>query len=299
MWFNGRGTADDRGLALVSVLVVVALLSIIAVSVTFSESVSYRLTQNDITRAKFDAATEAGIFRAILALLDPRIDRRWRVDGTLRDFEFAGAHLKVQIEDEQGKIDINAANGELLVNLFHSAGLDIHAASNMSDRVLDWREPGELRRLNGAKDPDYRGSGYSYGPRNGPFQTIDELKLVMGMTPNLFGRVEPAITIYSGRDSVNVQTAPREALLALPDMDADKVDALLELRAGNRDSGSAVPASAVADARGGRAFTIRAELATGETDFVREAVVRFTENAAQPYWILSWKMGRPLSTNRR
>jgi general secretion pathway protein K len=39
------------------------------------------------------------------------------------------------------------------------------------------------------------------------------------MTPALFAQVKPALTVYSGRQFIDPQVAPREALLALPGMD--------------------------------------------------------------------------------
>ena len=75
------------------------------------------------------------------------------------------------------------------------------------------------RRVNGAKDQAYRLAGTSYRPRNGPFQSVDELLLVMDMTPALFTRIAPALTVYSGRQFIDPQVAPREALLALRNMD--------------------------------------------------------------------------------
>src|SRR5262249_56768073 len=119
-----------------------------------------------------------------------------------------------------------------------SVGLSCAAASRLVDKIRDWRDSTGLRRLNGAAAPDYRAAGLSYGPRNGPFQSVDELKLVMDMTPELFRRVEPALTVYSGRQFIDPQFAPREALLALPTMNADAAAALTTARANQAGSAS-------------------------------------------------------------
>jgi general secretion pathway protein K len=280
---------SNRGFALVSVLWTLMILSLIAASLVTSLNFSYRLTHNVNEHARAEALAEAGVARAVLALLDRQPAQRWRVDGAVTKFSYGGASMRISIQDELGKIDLNAADGPLLEGLFWSGGLDAQAANVLADRVLDWRDASELHRLNGAKDAEYRAAGYSYGPRNGPFQTIGELKLVMGMTPALFDRILPAVTVYSGRQFIDPQTAPRAVLLALPNMDAIKVDDALATREGD---GSVAPTAGVLDASvalGGRAFTIRTEIDTTDGKVVREAVVRLSDDPAQPYWVLAWR----------
>ncbi len=176
----------------------IGLLSYIAVSLLWSGNVSYQLARNVTEAAQLEATVEATINRAVLGLLDGRYDRRWRVDGVAQEFSFGGAKVRVAIQDELGRIDLNHADGALLAGLFQSVGLDSFSASRRVDKILDWRDSNGLKRLNGATAQDYRAAGFAYGPRNGPFQSVDELKLVMDMTPELFRRVEPALTVYSG-----------------------------------------------------------------------------------------------------
>jgi len=283
-----------RGFALLSVLWGLSILSIIAASLLTSTDLSYRMERNALRRTEREMLVEAAINRAILALVDRRTEKRWRVDGAIYDFAFAGAEIRVSIQDELGKIDLNASDGSLLQGLLRSAGLGADDAASLVDKVLDWREAGDAHRLNGAKEAAYRAAGYVYGPRNGPFQSIDELAMVMGMTPALFARLAPAITIYSGRPVIDPQTAPREALLALPTMDETSVDALLAARydGGTLTSGGQTAPAGIIDpaiSLAGRAFTIRAEIDMGGVRQRREAVIRLTDNAAQPYWVLAWR----------
>jgi general secretion pathway protein K len=266
---------------LLSVLWGLALLAAIATSFLSAGSTSYRLARNALDAAQVDVAAEAAVNGVVLALLDPNPERRWRTDGAPRMIDFEGARMQVQVQDELGRIDLNNADGSLLVSLFQSVGLDAQAASALVDKILDWRDSSGLKRLNGAKDPEYRAAGFSYRPRNGPFQSVDELKLVMGMTPELFRRVEPALTVYSGRPSFDPQVAPPEALRALPTMDAQNVAALVAARTG-QPVVAGVPLI-------GRAFTIRIDIERSAGVQHREAVVRLTDHAQQIFWLLSWK----------
>jgi general secretion pathway protein K len=266
---------------LLSVLWGLALLAAIATSFLSAGSTSYRLARNALDAAQVDVAAEAAVNGVVLALLDPNPERRWRTDGVSRVIDFEGTRMQVQVQDELGRIDLNNADGSLLISLFQSVGLDAQAASALVDKILDWRDSSGLKRLNGAKDPEYRAAGFSYRPRNGPFQSVDELKLVMSMTSELFRRVEPALTVYSGRPSFDPQIAPPEALRALPTMDAQKVAALVASRTG-QPAVAGVPLI-------GRAFTIRIDIERSAGVQHREGVVRLTDHPLQIFWLLSWK----------
>ena len=273
-------------MALVSVIWGVALLAVIATSFLSAGNVSYRLARNVAERARTDAIAEAAVSRAVLALLDPRPDSRWRADGAAQQFRFEGAQVTLRIQDELGRIDLNHADGALLAGLFRSAGLDAAAAGSLADKVLDWRDASPLKRLDGAKDADYRAAGRDYRPRNGPFQSVDELRLVLGMTPQLFERVAPALTVYSGKQFIDPQVAPREALSALPTMNTESIASLLAARTqGNAADSPSASASLIH----GRAFSIRAEIEQASGASAREAVVRLTGDPGKPFWLLSWK----------
>jgi len=278
-------------MAIVCVLWGVVLLAVIAGAILPAGKTSYQLAHNALVAARTDAVAEAAVNRAVLALLDLRPEMRWRVDGVPQVFSFDGTPVRISIQDETGRIDLNRADGSLLVGLFQSAGLDPQAAANLVDKILDWRDASPMKRLNGAKEADYRAAGRSYGPRNGPFQSVDELRLVLDMTPKLFQRVEGALTVYSGRQFIDPQVAPPEALLALPTMDAARVAAVLAARAQQgAASGSALPGDVVDPLNPfkGRAFSIHAEIANPAGVVTRDAAVRLTGDPAQPYWVLRW-----------
>jgi len=268
---------------LLSVLWGLTLLGAIATSLLAAGTTSYRLARNAVDAAEVDVAAEAAVNGVVLGLLDPAPESRWRTDGVPRVVDFAGTRMQVQVQDELGRIDLNNADGMLLSSLFRSVGLDAQAASALTDKILDWRDAGSLKRLNGAKDPEYRAAGFAYLPRNGPFQGVDELKLVMGMTPEIFQRIEPAVTVYSGRPSIDPRVAPPEALRALPTMDAQKVAAIVATRNG--------PPVAPAIPLIGRAFGIRIDIDRPGGAQHREAVVRLTNHPGQIFWLLNWKNG--------
>jgi general secretion pathway protein K len=271
----------------VSVLWGLGLLAAISLSLLWSGNMSYSLARNGLEMASVNATVEAGVNRAVAGLLEPRSERRWRTDGGTQNFEFSGTSIRISIQDELGKIDLNQAEVAMLTSLLRSAGLDSGSASALADKIVDWRTATPLKHLNGAKEQDYRALGSGYQPRNGPFQSVDELLLVMDMTPALFQRIEPALTVYSGRQFLDPQVAPREVLRALPNMTPDAVESALAARVSQQLMERS--ASDVMTFLQGRAFTIRTEFEKSNSTFVHEATVRLTQNPNQPYWLLSWR----------
>jgi len=281
----------EAGYALVLVLVGISLLSLIVVSVLKISSRSVQDISANLARAKLACAADAGVSEAELSLVDLRPSMRWPIDGTPRYVKFDAVPVKIMVESESGKIDLNGANRDLIVGLFAAAGLDQTSANTMADRVLDWREFGNLKRLNGAKAPDYRAAGLPYGPRDGPFQSISELQLVLGMTPALYNELEPAITVYNELPSPQMQTASPLVLQA-QGMGKASIEAVLSARARGEiapETGEQGP-NAVMQIPGlpGTVFTILSRARFAGRVVLRRETVLFTGNPKNPFWILAW-----------
>ncbi len=300
-------SGNERGIVLLFVLWVVILLSAIALSFSANTRSEVGSVDNVIKAARARALAEAGVSRAILALLTPDPADRWMADGRVYDMPFGRVIVEVLIQDERGKIDLNKAPPQLLRGLFAVNGLTAEESDAMTDAILDWRDEDDLRRLNGAEDEDYRAAGLTYGAKDAPFDTVDELRQVLGMTRALFSRVEPALTVYSRRSSVDTTTAPPEVLRALPGMDPGAVEAMLTARGYNVEGDLAERVEGTEN-RGGfaaagsnkpvtstvrRVYTLRARVRTAKgAVFVRDAVVRLTGDAKKPFRIYAWRQGR-------
>lgn len=293
------------GVALVLVLWVITLLTVIAGNFAYSMRGEAQIASNLLGTAQARARADAGVQLAWFELLKPASDTlRWQGNGLVHEMVQAGVVLRVSILDESGKIDLNVAPDELLRSLFKSAGLNDQASASLTDAVLDWRSPGDLRRLNGAKEQDYRAAGKNYGPPNAPFETVDELQRVLGMTPALYRQVAPALTIYSLQAGINTSVAPREALLAIPGANLGMVEQFLAQRQQALVNGQPVPAFAGAGTFSSgsvsRTYLVRSEASLQDgTTFVRQAIGRPSPNPKHPIQLVSWGEGdtQPLVLN--
>lgn len=291
----------QRGIALVLVLWVTTLLTVIAASFVFSMRTDTMLAQNMVSSARAETLADAGVQRALYELFKPGGDRqRWLGDGMQHQWEFGGAMTSVMIQDVSGKIDLNTASDALLKGLLTSVGLDEVGSSAMLDAILDWRDSDDLRRINGAEAAEYQAAGTKYKPANAPFETIDELQRVLGMTPQLYAKIADALTVDSRQAGVNLGVASKKVLLAIPGVDEATVDAYLALRQDALATNMPAPpfpkgAGFMAGASGS-VYSVRAMAAMPDgAAFIREAVVRIDLGAAvRKVAFLSWKEGEAM-----
>lgn len=300
----------QQGIALVLVLWVITLLAVIAGNFAYSMRGEAQITQNMLSAAQARAFADAGVERAWFELMKPQTDgQRWMGDGAPHMMIEGNVLIQVSMLDESGKIDLNLAPDALLKSLLQSAGLDEQASSAMLDKILDWRDPDSLRRPNGAEEPEYRAAGMTYMPSNAPFETVGELRRVLGMTPELYRRIAPALTVYSRQPNVNASIAPPEVLLALPGATPALVAQFVQQRSAAFAAGQLAPPFPGATAMlptspWSQAYSVRSQATMPDgTVFVREAVVRVSPNPKRPVTVLAWFEGEvrteaaPVSSN--
>ena len=273
-------TKGEDGFALITVLWAVLILATIAASIMATGRTESRLSRTHLDMAELDAVADAAINIAILHLLDPTAEVRPPADGTPVTVEFAGQRVVVTVLDESGKVDLNMADAELLRRLLVAAGVGTDAAQPLVDKILDWREPGEGKRLNGAKAQEYNAAGILYGPRGAPFESIEELQLVLGITPELYARLAPSLTVYSQTPWVDPAFAPKDVLTALAGMGGEPVSTVLAERGTGNTGGVMV----------GHAFTISADIEGPDRLHVaRTAVIRLSGAPGAPVGIYQWR----------
>lgn len=132
---------------------------------------------------------------------------------------------------EGGRLNINVLmtkpeGQELVRRYLEFKGVELNDRERMIDCLLDWMDPDNLVRLNGAEAED------NYRPRNAPLARIEELKRVKGWA-EFTSRPDwdKDFTLDSQMGLIDVRWASRDVLLALG-VGEQAVDQFLQLRAG-------------------------------------------------------------------
>jgi general secretion pathway protein K len=253
------GRPHQRGIALLMVLWALMLLSAMVTEFCYSMRIEVKTAGNfkELIEARYISLS--GMNRAIVGLMENDAARgiaplpsdeeaetlsgeniRWRPNEEIQDIAFGKGYFAVTIGNESGKVNINKADEKLLRILFTRFQLEEKERDSIVDAILDWRDKDDLHRLNGAEKEYYESLPNPYSCKNDDFDSIEEMLLVKGITPDIFyGGLSKMVTIYNdkvtskkpvahntpGKSSkkydfnrININCAPMEILLSLPGM---------------------------------------------------------------------------------
>ncbi len=247
---------NERGIALILVLLVVGALSALLLDLNYTTRVNLHLAENfrDQTRASFLAR---GTLEAAIALLledenfdfdDPGSpeDAIWATPN-VHEEEGGTIQIKMAIHDEDGKISINdikhlfhkdSAQTNQLTPLAQNIKDILALDDNVMDSIQDWIDKDDEVFNFGAESDYYQSLEPPYEIRNGKLWHLTELFQIQGIDDRIFfGGTEDipvglsdVFTDIGGDDKkrkINVNTAPYEVLAALSDAGfADEVDSL-------------------------------------------------------------------------
>jgi general secretion pathway protein K len=285
-----------RGAALLLVLWLLALMtglvSVFALSAR-TEGLQGRFLARS-TAARY--AAEAGLELAAVHLTGPDLAQRWVPDGRPNRVPFEGYVLEVRVLDESAKVDLNVATPELLIGLMTAVGADYDRARRLAGAIADFRDADNLLTPEGgAEDPDYAAAELPYGAKDRPFDSVTELRQVLGMDQALYEKLRPHVTVYTGlaRPNPTFAAMPVRQALGLP---ADQLALVLSQRTqalpGQVPQDPAQLGSLAAQGTGTYSISSLATRADGSRAQIGAAIrIGSGGSFGQLYLPLSWRVG--------
>ena len=183
---------NPRGFALLIVLWSVVLLSLLATGITAAGRSDVQLAGNLRRAAAAEAAADAGIAAAVFHASDAP-GQAWLADGRSHLLPFGSFALTIRIQDEDRKVNPTYAPPNLLIALLSASGADPSQAASLAQAIADWHTANTV----GIVAAQYRAAGMAAAPTGMPFRSLDELGLVMGMTPGLLARLRPHLSVFA------------------------------------------------------------------------------------------------------
>jgi general secretion pathway protein K len=289
--------ASERGFVLVAVLWLLAALAALAVTFSMYLSSSARALALNDTELQGEALISAGV--ELTAYQLQLAGENGRPSQGRFQTRLNGADLAVSFVSETARIDLNAAPKELLAGLLSVLGASEEDARQSAARIVAWRTKPTPESA-GNEEALYRASGRSYSPRQAPFAHVNELGLVLGISPAWAERALPFVTVFSGAAGVDVLTAQPEVVAALPGMTPLVLKQFLGDRASMRSDPQAV-ASALGDAKASATdqkspayrLQIRVRFPNGR-EVASEVVISVRGGGEDPYRVLSWRDEGPV-----
>jgi general secretion pathway protein K len=132
--------------------------------------------------------------------------------------------LYVQAQDSNGMLSLITMNTAAMDRLIRKVrGSD--NASGIIDSYLDWIDPDNFSRINGAEEFYYKGQGLPYTPRNYAIQYKEEVEFIKGMDRKLYAKIEPYLTMLPST-GFNPNTASDEVLMAYLNINGESLKTL-------------------------------------------------------------------------
>ena len=240
---------DERGFALLAVILVLALMSVVVTEFAFSMRLEASMVRAFRDSVLARNLAEAGIQQGIREILTDAnvvgLDDKGQV--AFYSVPAGSTELKrvpslertavplgsgaftYRITDEEGRLNVNAGVTDRTQRLLSAIGVDKIERDTIVDSIEDWRDANDTNRMNGAESDDYLKLPVPYRARNGNFQDTDELLQVKGMTPDIYyGHDDKpglaSVVTARSRGTVNINTAPAPVLSALGLSDAEISD---------------------------------------------------------------------------
>jgi len=222
-------TADQKGSALIVVLLLVAILVALVVDFVYDVYIDTSTLSNwgNAQRASLIAKSGQTLSTQYLDEIKKEqfTDKHDLELPVAKNFG-TGIDLIIRVEDENSKFNINSIiqdNGltdqkalSSLKKLLEYLNID----PDTSLIIADWIDPDIEPRLTDSEDAS----------KNSFFWTVDELKLIESIDKKIFDRISPYITVF-GNSQININTAELPVLISLNDnMTEDLANKIIDYR---------------------------------------------------------------------
>ena len=225
---------DEKGAALLTVMLMVAVISVIAVGVLDDIRFGVRRTLNAriASQAQWYALGAEQLARTrIVQLMDRQPDKTtleggW--NGRVISFPIQQGRMEARLTDATGCFNLNSVveanqgepfrRRELGVRQFVTllSLLGIPSGPELAENLADWMDSNDVGRAE-SEDPGYAKLVQPYRTAGGPLAEVSELRAVRGFTPGVYAALRPYVCALPTTDlsPVNVNTLPPERALLL------------------------------------------------------------------------------------
>ncbi len=166
------------------------LITLIVTTITASGrsdvAMAASLREAAVARAAVDGAADEAIFRVA--------DGEWGHGPDTRILRIGDAAVQVQVEDDSGKVNLNAMPPRMMVALLQQVGVPPPTAASLAAAIADFRGGGDDRARTGRRRRNTPRPGFRMAPPHQSYRTVDELAGVLGMTPDILARLAPHVS---------------------------------------------------------------------------------------------------------
>ena len=208
----------ERGIALITVMLVLAVVTVALVSMSSERQMDTRRTENQLRSTQTWEHLHGLEAWAKNQLRADLVENKNDTDTDLWNKPLSSTNSPEgtndgQITDLQGKINLNnlivdAKTSDKDVLILKRLLINLNIKPELVDAILDWIDTDmDIRYPNGAEDETYSRKSPPYRSANTLFSDISELLLVQGITEKDYKKLLPYVYVANGHELLNVNTA--------------------------------------------------------------------------------------------
>ena len=239
----------QRGVALITVLLVVAIVTVVSTSMIARQQLSIRATSNQLQARQAwhyalggEALAQSILRRDAQAAGDgqpPRdhLGEAWAQPQPAYDLDEGQGQVQLRIEDLAGRFNLNSLLQDRVPNeaaqeQFQRLLQRLEITEPYAERLLDWLDSDQQPTgETGAEDNAYLLLDPPYRTAGRRLEDLSELRLLLGMRDEDFQRLAPHVSVLPADAPLNVNTASALVLSSLADtLDTGAAEALVQAR---------------------------------------------------------------------
>ena len=260
-----------------------ALLAVMVIALANTVRLDVQAKANLLSQAQAEALADGMTF-AVAARLMERLAGTpgpgLPANGTVVQCQLEGNSVEVSVTDVAGLVDLNAAPIEMMARVIAGVGVPLTQATRLAAAIGDFRDIDDEPLPGGAEAKEYRAAGLPFGPKNAPFETVDELDQVLGMTPEILGRLRGLVTLHSRAPGLDLGLAPDTVVMAMAGLDTGGIESARAKLTGQFVAGDRARSRT-------QVVNVRVMTANGG-HFRRHTVVEVSSTAALGFAIREW-----------
>ncbi|MBI4228701.1 MAG: general secretion pathway protein GspK [Deltaproteobacteria bacterium] len=242
---NLKGSKSDSGVVLIIVLIATAILTTLVVDLIYFTQIDSEISANtrDDIKARYIAKSGINVvagtmketpledLKQITSLLSSQgggSDEIWAIRVPV--LAVGDGSVSLAVFDERSKINLNALVNQSsnrvdnqvkieLEELFRILEVDPRKSDLFIASLINWLD----RPIRGGQnDQDSSGAGANYylglenpyNIKNGPLDSVDEIRMIRGMDEEFFGKIKDYVTVYPTDKKVNFSTASKAVMIS-------------------------------------------------------------------------------------
>ncbi|MFI5322317.1 MAG: general secretion pathway protein GspK [Thermodesulfobacteriota bacterium] len=236
---------SEKGIVLVIVIIVISVLMILVTDLIYFTEIDTEISSNTRDEIKARYIAKSGVHVAASTLKDRPLEELAQITAAMGGqaqnpeglwainvpfFPVGDGSVSVTVTDERAKVNLNSlvspatnmVDQQLLAELrelFRYLNVDSTKSERFIASLINWTDAPIAGGQNDQDSSGANGNFYAhlatpYQIKDGPLDTLQEIRMIDGMDNDFYNTIKDYVTVYPPDKKINFSTAPKVVLMA-------------------------------------------------------------------------------------